>query len=80
MKPLLVLAALIVLYSAKSCHQKDREIRRLDRLVQEFPSEKEEVWMDSCMRSVLTSCYYADCAIVSIEEMQHKICRLPEEL
>lgn len=45
-----------------------------------FPEEKRQAWVDSCMRSVEMSCYYADCAITPIEVMQEKICRVPDDL
>lgn len=77
------LAAVLFLVSIlafKSCDQRDREIRHLKSDLSDVKYEKREVWMDSCMHSVEWSCYYSDCARISIEELQSKICKLPEDM
>jgi hypothetical protein len=78
---ILVLAALVTLYTAKSCTDKNRQIRKLTREVETLKEERPEIWIDSCKSSVYRSCFYADCAVTAIEVMQEKICReAPEDL
>lgn len=57
--------------------KRDREIRRLK--VESSLKYKQEIWRDACLNGVAWSCYYADCATISIQEMQAKICQYPPE-
>lgn len=77
----LVLATLTILYTAKSCTDKNRQIRLLNTQISTLKEERPEIWVDSCKSAVYRSCFYADCAITAIEIMQEKICReAPENL
>jgi hypothetical protein len=68
---------LSMMFMFQACDKRDREIRRLK--IESSIKYKQEIWRDACLNGVAWSCYYADCAMVSIEEMQVKICQYPPE-
>ena len=76
----LVLATLGVLYTAKSCTDKNREIRRLNSQIETLKEERPDIWIDSCKSAVMQTCFYGECATVPIEIIQEKVCKAPEDL
>lgn len=76
----LVLATLAALFVAKSFREKNREIRQLRSQIRELNEEQPQIYVDSCKRAVMMSCFYADCAVTPIEIMQEKICKIREEM
>lgn len=77
---ILVIVLFVFFAAIGSCTHKKFQISRLntkiERLEKDAAENEPEVWMESCKRAVNLSCYLADCATVSIEEMQERICDL----
>lgn len=62
-----------------SCTFKDREIRRLNNKITKMENDAPYEAQEVCRQAVYTACIrYADCAVVPIEAMQHRICPDPE--
>lgn len=76
---IIILFLSAIVFSVGSCTKDKLEIRRLQRQIADLQEQQPEAWQESCRRAVDLSCYLADCAKVSIEDMQERICRLEEE-
>ena len=76
---LLFLAIFAFLYMSK--HQKEYvyEIDQLNQQIKDLKNGRPEIHMNSCLRAVDRTCFYADCAITSIETIKEKVCKPMEE-
>lgn len=70
---------LSMVFMFKACDKREREIRKLRLALIDAPYNAKEDLIKECKRAVDETCFYADCAVISIETMQDKICRAPED-
>lgn len=61
--------------SMNACNEKDREINRLNRQIDELNAEHQSDLHHMCQEAIDRACNYADCAVMSIEQIQDEVCR-----
>lgn len=76
---LVAVLAITFLFAVGSCIRAKNEARYLKIMNEHYKKDQADghpdAWIEGCRHGVNMACYFADCATVSIDEMQERICR-----
>ena len=75
----LIIASILTIFAVQSCNVKDRQISQLNLKIEEINDTHEAELHKICMDSVDRACNYADCAVMSIEQIQDEVCKYLEK-
>lgn len=78
-----ILMATFFCIAMKERYQIDRlksEVKDLNGQIEDYPVAKQIVWMRSCQRAVVETCFNNGQCDLALELIQNHVCRLPDEI